>query len=207
MPLQNRVMPDGTIVAAPSRGTLIGNRGGAFHKADQTLEAKHWHSKQWICCVLEFKNRHRDVMQPRRYTELFFLDEATALGAGHRPCFECRRAAALDFATRWNEVRGKTGRASAGDMDDVLHSERLEAKGKKRTYRAHLDHLPDHVFIRHQGCIARITGQTLHVWSLDGYGAHLPRPTGIAVEVLTPPSIVTVLGAGYVPVLHSSATS
>ena len=94
MPLQNRVVPDGRIIVSPARGTMMGNRGGVFHTLEQTLARKHWHSKQWICCVLDFKNRRRQLMQPRRYTELFFLDEATALSAGHRPCFECRRAAA-----------------------------------------------------------------------------------------------------------------
>lgn len=208
MPLQNRVMPDGQIVVSPARGTMMGNRGGEFHTAEQTLTRKHWRSKQWICCVLDFKNRRRQLMQPRRYTELFFLDEATALSAGHRPCFECRRAAATDFATRWNVLRGKPGRATASDMDHVLHGERLAGAGAQRTHHVIIDDLPDRVFIldKHR-CIARITGPTLQSWSLDGYGATVPKPKGITVEVLTPPSIVAVLGAGYVPMLHTSATS
>jgi hypothetical protein len=207
MPLQNRVLPDASIVACPQRGTMMGNRGGAFHRCDQTLQAKHWHSRQWICCVLAFKGRRREVMQPRRYTELFFLDEATALAAGHRPCFECRRAAATDFATRWNAARGRSGRAIADDMDRILHAERLDQSGHKRTCVAEIDSLPDHVIIRFEGGIARVAGDQLQDWSLDGYGASRPRPSRTRVEILTPPSIVTVLGAGYAPVLHRSAAS
>lgn len=206
-PLQNRVLPDGSIVAVAARGTMMGNRGGAFHTSSQELLRKHWHSKQWICCVLDFKNRHRAVMQPHRYTELFFLDEATALSAGHRPCFECRRAAALDFAVRWNAVRRLSERAIAGDMDRILHSERLEATGSKRTYRAGFDTLPDHTFVRNSGRIARISGARIQFWSFGGYRASEARPVGIEVEVLTPPSIVAVLDAGYLPMLHTSATT
>ena len=98
MPLQNRVTPEGEIIATPHRGLLMGNRGGAFHLPDQTLGPRRWATRQWIACVLEFKGRHREVMRPNRYTELFFLDEATALAAGHRPCFECRRSDAERFA-------------------------------------------------------------------------------------------------------------
>ena len=206
-PLQNRVLPDGSIVATRARGTMMGNRGGAFHTDIQTLGARHGHSRQWICCVLEFKNRHRQVMQPRRYTELFFLDEATALAAGHRPCFECRRTAALDFAARWNICRRETGRATADHMDRILHAERLDQNGAKRIHKATIETLPDSTFFRHSGGVARTAGRYIQAWSLGGYGKHLPRPKGIEVEVLTPRSIVAVLGAGYVPVLHTSATS
>lgn len=208
MPLQNRVMPDGQIVVSPARGTMMGNRGGVIHTAERALARKHWHSKQWICCVLDFKNRRRQLMQPRRYTELFFLDEATALSAGHRPCFECRQAAANDFATRWNGLLGKPGRAKADDMDHVLHAERLAGAGIKRTHQAIIDDLPnDALILDVQGHTARIAGAMLQSWSLDGYGPTVPKPQGITVEVLTPPSIVAVLGVGYVPVLHTSATS
>ena len=98
MPLQNRVTPEGEIIATPHRGLMMGNRGGCFHLPDRTLGARRWATRQWIACVLEFKGRHRAaMMQPNRYTELFFLDEATALAAGHRPCFECRRRDAERF--------------------------------------------------------------------------------------------------------------
>ncbi len=207
MPLQNRVRPDGELIATPSLGTMMGNRGGAFHTAEQTLLPRHWHSKQWICCVLDFKGRRRQVMQPRRYTELFFLDEATALSAGHRPCFECRRAAAVEFAQRWNGARNLPGRANAPDMDLMLHAERLDARGRKQCHAATLDELPDHTFIRLEAECLRVAGRHLQTWTSDGYGPVRNRPRGTKVEVLTPPSIVAVLGAGYVPVLHKSAAT
>src|SRR5947208_596093 len=105
MPLQNRVDPFGALISTPARGRLFGNRGGRFHRDDRTLGRRRFVSRQWICCVLAFKNRHRAVWG-RGYTELFFLDEVTALAAGHRPCFECRRAAATAFAAAW--ARGRT---------------------------------------------------------------------------------------------------
>ncbi len=205
MPLQNRVLPDGSLVAAAARGTMMGNRGGAFHDADQTLRPRHWHSRQWICCVLAFKERRRRVMQPRRYTELFFLDEATALSAGHRPCFECRRDAANDFATRWNAVRGLPGRAAADDMDRILHAERLDGRGHKRTHVADIASLPDNALIVFDGAPARVCGRHIQLWSLDGYQGLRPRPVRGDVHLLTPPAIAAVLGAGYGPMLHTTA--
>ncbi len=207
VPLQNRVRPDGEIVAVASRGTMMGNRGGAFHTAEQVLLPRHWHSRQWICCVLDFNGRRRQVMQPRRYTELFFLDEATALAAGHRPCFECRRAAADHFAHCWNAVRKLRGRARAAQMDRALHAERTDRQGRKRSHVASLDALPDHSLIRHGAGFARVGGGHLQIWTFDGYGALEDRPQGHHVEVLTPPSIVAVLGAGFVPMLHKSAAT
>jgi hypothetical protein len=207
MPLQNRVRADGEIVAASCRGTMMGNRGGAFHDPQQTLMARHWRSRQWICCVLAFNGRHRQVMQPRRYTELFFLDEITALGAGHRPCFECRRAAAIDFAIRWNAIRGSPGRASGSDMDRVLHAERIDATGAKRSFIANLGSLPENVVVEFGDRLYRTSGGALQAWSLDGYG-DIARPgSDCRVRVMTPPSIVAVLGAGYRPVLHKSAAT
>ncbi len=207
MPLQNRVLPDGTIVAVPQRGTVMGNRGGAFHAPDQRLLPRHWRTRQWICCLLEFKGRHRSVMQPRRYTELFFLDEATALAAGHRPCFECRRAAATDFARRWNALRNLRGRATATEMDRVLHAERLDPQDRKRTWHRTGGSLPDHAFIRFGNGFGRMTRGRVQEWSLDGYGACHALPPDCQVEILTPPAIVAVLGAGYAPMLHKSAAT
>src|ERR1041384_3793105 len=130
MPLQNRVDPFGNLFATPARGTLFGNRGGKFHRDDRTLGARRWTSRQWICCVLDFKGRQRDVWG-RYYTELFFLDEVTALAAGHRPCFECRRKDADEFATLWQEAFKLPNRPRAGDMDSVLHAERLAGRAKR----------------------------------------------------------------------------
>jgi hypothetical protein len=208
MPLQNRVTPEGDIVACPERGTMFGNRGGRIHGQDRQLGTKRWHSKQWICCVLAFKGRRRPVMAPNRYTELFFLDEATALSAGHRPCFECRREAATQFATLWNAARGLPGRAAAPDMDDQLQSERVSLTGAKRVWRAQIANLPDATFVRWQRAGSALSGmllaQQFRPWSFAGYGAALQLPADAMVEVLTSKAIVTVLGAGYRPVLHSS---
>ena len=124
MPLQNRVSPFGDLYASSARGLFMGNRGGRFHTDAKTLTARRWASRQWICCVLDFKGRRRDVWG-RFYTEVFFLDEPTALAAGHRPCFECRRSDAETFAETWREARKRGRRPSAGEMDAVLHSERL----------------------------------------------------------------------------------
>ena len=114
MPLQNRVTPFGELVAVPARGTLFGNRGGRFHTDAKTLSARRWASRQWICCMLDFKGRQRDVWG-RFYTELFFLDEPTVLAAGHRPCFECRRKDAEKFAEQWraaHRLRRRHGRCA-----------------------------------------------------------------------------------------------
>ena len=125
MPLQNRVLPDGEIVAIRARGTMMGTRGGRIHDPEtRTLLSRRWTSKAWICCVTDFKGRHRPVMG-RSYTELFFLDEVTALAAGHRPCFECRRKDAIRFAEFFAEPQGWTGRAQAAEMDNILHGQRL----------------------------------------------------------------------------------
>src|SRR6266576_5399223 len=135
MALQNRVDPFGDLIATPARGTMYGNRGGKFHHDDKTLGARRWASRQWICCVLSFKGRRHEVWGAR-YTGLFFLDEVTALAAGHRPCFECRRKDAEAFAMLWppSRNRSRKERARAPDMDVALQAERLEGRSK-RTHR------------------------------------------------------------------------
>ncbi|MBX9590117.1 MAG: hypothetical protein K2X43_12485 [Hyphomonadaceae bacterium] len=213
MPLQNRVTPEGEIIATPHRGLLMGNRGGAFHAPDQSLGSRRWASKQWIACVLEFKGRHREVMQPNRYTELFFLDEATALAAGHRPCFECRRADADRFADLWARTHGDPDRARAPVMDEVLHAERVDRDRSKVTFPARRADVPSGAFVRYaqDADAARpylVVGHNLLVWEPGGYSA-LVSPAAITeeVEVLTPASIVAVLSAGYRPMLHPSAAA
>ena len=200
MSLQNRVDPFGALFASRARGTLMGNRGGRFHTDDQNLTSRRWASRQWICCVLEFKNRQRDVWG-RYYTELFFLDEVTAFAAGHRPCFECRRKDAERFATLFS---GKTMRASAPSMDEALHAERLNGKAK-RIHRRKLDTLPDGAMIALDGGSFAIRGKRLLRWTPSGYAGSMPRPRGIEVDVLTPPSILAVLARGYAPIWHPSA--
>src|SRR6201995_2502538 len=119
MPLQNRIDPFGELFATPARGTMFGNRGGRIHTDGTRLTKTRWPSRQWICCLLDFKGRQRDVWG-RYYTELFFLDEVTALAAGHRPCFECRRTDAEAFAEAWRVARRQAVRASAGALDAGL---------------------------------------------------------------------------------------
>jgi hypothetical protein len=202
MPLQSRVDPFGNLFAAPVRGTLLGNRGGKFHRDDKTLGQRRWASRQWICCVLKFKNRQRDVWG-RYYTELFLLDEVTAFAAGHRPCFECRRKEAEAFAALFS---GKQKRASAPAMDRVLHAERLDGKAK-RMHRRNIDTLPDGAMIAINDDAFALRGTRALRWTPSGYGDVTPRPHGVNVDLLTPPSIVAVLKAGYAPLWHPSAKS
>jgi hypothetical protein len=203
LPLQNRVDPFGDLFAAPARGLFMGNRGGRFHTDVKTLTARRWASRQWICCVLDFKGRQRDVWG-RFYTELFFLDEPTAFAAGHRPCFECRRKDAQAFAEIWRKAHRLQTRPYADEMDDVLHGERLQGRAK-RLHRRNIDALPDGAFIAIEGKAFALRGDALLRWTPQGDGARKPPPRNFAVEVLTPPAILTVLSAGYQPQWHRSA--
>ena len=205
MPLQNRVDPFGELFADPARGTFMGNRGGRIHTPARTLTARRWASRQWICCVLTFKDRHRNVWG-KFYTELFFLDEPTALAAGHRPCFECRRQDAENFAEHWRMAQRKRRRPRAAEMDEVLHRERLYGRVKRR-HRRSIDGLPDGVFIALGGGAFALRGDTLLRWAPQGYAAGMPRPRRSKVNVLTPPAIIAVLSAGYRPRWHPSASS
>jgi len=200
MPLQNRVSPFGEFIATPARGLLMGNRGGRLHDAQRALGPRRWTSKQWICCKLDFNNRHRTVWGDG-YSELFFLDEVTAFAAGHRPCFECRRKDAMRFAALFS---GPKERASAAAMDKVLHAERLIGRAK-RTHRRALDALPDGAMIAIDGAAFAVREDHLLRWTASGYASKRARLRGIDLDVLTPPSIVTVLAAGYMPLWHDSA--
>jgi hypothetical protein len=200
MPLQNRVDPFGNLFATPARGTLMGNRGGRIHDDQRALGTRRWTSKQWICCVRDFKDRHRKVWGDG-YTELFFLDEATAFAAGHRPCFECRRKDATHFAALFS---GGRKRASAPDMDKMLHAERLDGKAK-RTHRRVIDDLPDGAMIALDGELFAVKGNKLLRWTPPGYAGSKPRPRRAQVDVLTPPSMFKVLARGYRPQWHKSA--
>lgn len=203
MPLENRVDPFGKLLADPARGGLFGNRGGKFHRDDKTLGSRRFVSKAWICCVLSFKGRQRDIWG-RYYTELFFLDEPTALAAGHRPCFECRRAEAIAFAEKFPIG---AGRAKAGEMDERLHRERLETDGRsKRLHPVSLDDLPDGAFVTLEGTESfAVRGKSLLRWSPGGYLGRVPRPSGRAM-MLTPPASMKILARGYEPHWHESAT-
>jgi hypothetical protein len=204
MPLQNRVTPAGDIVADPARGLIMGNRG-CLHGPDRRLGSSRWRSAAWICCVLDWRGRRRDPMPPGRWTALFFLDEVTALAAGHRPCAYCRRADYLRFAGAWQIAQRLPSRPGARDMDQVLHRERLGPDRQKRTYRAPPGQLPDGVMIRAGGTTGLLLGGQLRPWSFQSYAA--PQVGGLPalVDVLTPPSMVAVLAAGYQPMVHPSA--
>ena len=204
MALQNRVDPFGELIATPARGTMYGNRGGRFHRDDKTLGARRWASRQWICCVLSFKGRRHEVWG-RRYTGLFFLDEVTALAAGHRPCFECRRKDATAFAQTWAQTKGSDF-PYVDEMDRVLQAERLDGRAK-RTRSMPIEELPDGAFLTlkdepHRSFAVR--GAHLLRWSETGYTEKIPSPRGSA-NVLTPPSNIAILAAGYRPQWHPSA--
>ena len=203
MPLQNRVTPFGDLSTTPARGMFMGNRGGRFHTDAKTLTARRWASRQWICCVLDFKGRQRDVWG-RFYTELFFLDEPTALAAGHRPCFECRRKEAQAFAGRWQQALRLSAPPKADEMDDMLHAERLHGRAK-RLHPRDIDTLPDGAFVVLEDGAFAVRGGALLRWTPQGYDRRRQRPRGIEVDVLTVPAILAVLSAGYEPHWHPSA--
>ena len=203
MPLQNRVTPSGEIVADPSRGLMMGNRG-CLHGQGRALGVSRWRSKLWICCLLDFKSVQRDPMPPGRWTALFFLDEATALAAGHRPCGYCRRGDYLDFAEAWRAARHLPRRPGAAEMDTALHRERTDRSRRKLSYLAPAAELPDGVMIRAGGEPGLLIGGQVRPWSCYGYGAPAPAGPAGAVEVLTPPSIVAAITAGYRPLVHPS---
>ena len=199
-PLCNRVDPFGELRATPARGALMGNRGGRLHRDDRTLSRRRWASRQWIACVCEFKARRREVWG-RSYTELFFLDEPTALAAGHRPCFECRRADAERFRRAWN----REAPPSAPEMDAALHSERL-SEGRKRIHVADIADLPDGAMIERDGKRLRGSRRSFGAVELPRVWRALSRDPGAgASDLLTPPSIVAALAAGYEPRWASTA--
>lgn len=201
MPLQNRVDPFGKLFATSARGLLMGNRGGRLHDEAHRLGTRRWVSKQWICCRLQFNNRHRAVWG-EGYTELFFLDEVTAFAAGHRPCFECRRQDAEHFAALFS---GKKKRATAAAMDAMLHTERLAGQAK-RLHRRSIGELPDGAMIAFGDEAFAVYGKRLLRWTPSGYAKARARPRAGSVDVLTPPSILAVLSHGYRPQWHPSST-
>jgi hypothetical protein len=212
MTLQNRVDPFGEIVADPARGMLMGNRGGCFHDEQQQLTHARWATARWIACRLEFRGRWRPVMQPRRYTELFFLDEATALAAGHRPCAQCRWADFSAFKRAWIQGNPESQLQVDGSIDAIdlqLQHERVGRDRRKRTFRASLAGLPSGTMVAGDGASRALLlwDGRLYPWSFAGYGAPVALPAGVAVTVLTPQSIVAALCAGYRPETHSSLVS
>jgi hypothetical protein len=203
MPLQNRVMPTGEIIATSHRGLFVGNRGIIHDPATRTLLKKRWSTPMWLTCVLEFRGRRREVMATRSWTELFFLDEATALAAGHRPCFFCRREDAKRFRAAWEQGNDATS-VRAAEIDAVLHRERLD-HGRKRLHPLPkpLAALPDGAMVQQGGESFLITQGSAFQWSPAGY--HAAEISGEKAMLLTPPSALRALAAGYRPALHPSA--
>lgn len=201
-PLRNRVTPTGELIATEHRGTMYGNRG-VLHNDDLVIVRRH-QVRRWLVCVLEFRGRHREIMRPRRYTELFFLDEAVALAAGHRPCAECRYADYQRFRTAWTAALGLPAKPAAGEIDAVLHPQRGLVDGARVTHQEPLYGLPDGVFIRWQGEPWLRHNGMLHRWTPAGYTERRDVFDGTA-SVLTPPSVVDTIRAGYPPGVHRSA--
>ena len=196
MPFQNRVTPLGELVATPERGLVYGNRG-RLHDEHGVIR-RQWQVKRWISCRLEFRGRYRagGPMAPGRYTGLFFLDEATALAAGHRPCAECRNADYRSFLAL-------TGASGADELDGRLHAER------GRLHESELDALPDGAFVLLEGRPWLVLGSELLRWTAGGYSERRPRSGG-RVDVVTPPTSVRALASGWsasVPLLHPSAAA
>ncbi|MFC0242467.1 hypothetical protein [Rhodopseudomonas telluris] len=225
MPLQNRVTPFGAIVAVAARGMFTGNRGIIHDPATKTLLNRRWSNPAWITCVCDFRGRRRAVMAARSWTELFFLDEATALAAGHRPCYYCRRDDATRFAAAWARGNG-FARVSAKAIDAVLHRERLDGKAKRlHPLPCEVSALPDSAMVAagndgapstavtqgvawHHATCYLITGGRRLRWSFDGYQPVDSRDierASTTLRLLTPPSTLRALSAGYQPVLHQTA--
>jgi hypothetical protein len=205
MPLQNRVTPFSSIEAVPYRGMFVGNRG-CIHGDNRNLVTQRWRSARWIVCVLDYRGWRRELMKPRRWTELFFLDEAVAFSAGHRPCAFCRYQAYRSFIDKWSQASGQMARADT--LDAVLHHERVARILGRKQWCLPICELPDGAFVRRPdmptAAWLKLNGRLLE-WSHVGYVRAERWPDADVVEVLTPPSTLTVLRAGYRPVLHPSA--
>jgi len=182
MPLQNRVDPLGNLFRTAARGTMMGNRGGVIHANREIV--RPYKSRRWITCVLEFKDRHRVVMAERRYTELFFLDEATSFAAGHRPCAECRRERYNAFREAWRRARKLERPPFADEMDLVLHPARIDRRNKV-THRAAMGSLPDGCFVQIDGRPYLVWGDAVLLWTPEGYAGRDGKPDS-TVTVLTP---------------------
>jgi hypothetical protein len=203
MPLQNRVTPMGDIVAEPERGMFTGNRGIIHDPPTRTLLNRRWTSRAWLICRLQWRGIRRTVMGAGSWTELFFLDEATALAAGHRPCFVCQHAAALAFQAVFPTC-DHTKKPKASDIDRVLHAERLDGRRKRlHDLTSPAAGLPDGTIILQDGAPHLILYGLARRWSLRGYGT--PTDPLDGARLVTPPSTVRALWAGYRPCLHASA--
>ena len=197
MPLQNRVTPFGELVADPGRGLVYGNRG-CLHDRHGRIR-RHHNGRRWIACRLHFRDWHRaPLLQPGRFTELFFLDDATALAAGHRPCALCRREDYTRLVAIWHELH--PGQVGADAIDAQLHTERLSQGTTDRLlHEAQLDELPDGAYVVHEGAPWVVSDAFLLRWTAGGYTERVPTPAGRRTVVITPPSLVAVLRDGWDP--------
>ncbi|MBT6277219.1 MAG: hypothetical protein HOI95_24190 [Chromatiales bacterium] len=210
MPLQNRVSPSGDIQAVDARGTMMGNRGIIHDYRTRELLSRRWQHQAWICCVLEFKDFQHPIMGKSRYTELFFLDEATALSAGHRPCAYCRRSDFNAFKRHWvtaNRPGHTLNSVKAPDIDRQLHRERTTRNRLKVTFESKLAALPLGTVILNAGSQQLVHGQCVLEWNADGYRKAEPIAAEQLVTVLSPRSIVAAMSAGYRPAIHASAVA
>ena len=207
MPRQNRVTPFSVLITTPARGTLMGNRG-CLHD-DHGRIRRPFLGRRWIICLLAFKNRHRSIMTPGHYTELFFLDEATALAAGHRPCAECQRGRFNLFREIWaraNPQITSLHRPPADLIDAALHSERTAANAQARRYCESLEAMPGGTFVTDDGerAYLRLKGRLL-LWTPAGYERPERHSFRFPARILTPASVVRALETGYPVGVHSSA--
>ena len=201
--LQNRVDPKGEIIKTEARGTMMGNRG-VIHDVHQEIVRAYKH-KAWITCALQFKGRHRTVMSLNRWTELFFLDEATAFAAGHRPCSECRHEKFKHFKLCWingNPQYGFTMKVSIKEIDNIIHEERIDSKDEKVTHEANIHDLPNGTFIVWNADAFLLADDLAYRWSPFGYAQGIAMPQVERVMVLTPRSIVSTFKAGYNVGIH-----
>lgn len=183
----------------------MGNRGGALHN-DLREIVRAYQSRQWITCVLEFKGRYRSVMSPRRYTELFFLDEAVAFAAGHRPCAECRRERFNQFKQAWMHADGADSNepVRAPQIDAALHRSRLDERKRKVTHEAELNSIPNGCFVQIDRTPYLVWEDALALWTPEAYSKKDRRPRKLTVTVLTPQPIVECFREGYEPEIHGS---
>ena len=205
MSLQNRVTPFGEIEADPARGDFMGNRG-ILHGDTKELGHRRWAHDNWIICLTSFRGRQRQIMTQHRYTELFFLDEAVAIAAGHRPCYECRRQDYHAWVAAWQQATGSDAPPRAEEMDRALHKERILHRARRQQHwRGELSDLPDGTFIGWEGTPYLVLDRHLFLWTHGGYTETSPRPAQGQVIILTPPTSVATLANGFRPRLHESS--
>ncbi|WP_232288506.1 hypothetical protein [Vibrio splendidus] len=200
MPLQNRVSPSGELLADNARGSWLGNRGILHNEKKEII--RPWKHKNWVLCELNFKERKREVFSQNSYSELFFLDEATALSAGHRPCASCRRQRFDEFKQAWGAAQ--LSELKVDEIDKVLHQDRAIRGGKKVTYNEKLENLPNGVFVELEGKPWLIWRNELHEWHPDGYRARADIYGDLNVTVLTPKCMVEIVNAGFIPQVDES---